>query len=64
MNITVNGPQILWVLFPDSLHITITQTTLTSWIVMAILITAASSSAAACRCVIRAVSRSWWKRAL
>ena len=40
MNITVNGPQILWVLFPDSLHITITQTTLTSWIVMAILITA------------------------
>lgn len=41
MNITVNGPQILWVLFPDSLHITITQTTLTSWIVMAILITAA-----------------------
>lgn len=39
MNIQVNGPQILWVLFPDTLHITITQTTLTSWIVMAILIT-------------------------
>lgn len=39
MNITVNGPRILWVLFPDTLHVTITQTTLTSWIVMAILIT-------------------------
>ena len=41
MNIQVNGPKILWVLFPESLRITITQTTLTSWIVMAILITAA-----------------------
>ena len=38
MSITVNGPKILWVLFPDTLHITITETILTSWVVMAILI--------------------------